>query len=263
MKLFAVLCWYDESPTWLAGCVSSLSRIGVDHVIAVDGRYPHFQIGSPAASLIEQSDVIVNTAAACGMGVTLHRPVEARLTESQKRELCHKLVELIATPHEDWFIVIDGDEYVSDAEIELKRELASMQHDSYVAALRVANAIDPNAAPGADNDVQEKTAQIHRNLPVDTVYASLQSRAWRVLEDMRVGPAHHHYTGLNREGVEINMRPDMTGDAPPGDLLVTDVEIVNGVTITHRKNWRTSVRRSAKTEYYELRDRIGLERVAT
>ena len=41
MNLHAILCWWDESPTWLAATVASLATIGVDHVIAVDGRTVH------------------------------------------------------------------------------------------------------------------------------------------------------------------------------------------------------------------------------
>jgi hypothetical protein len=263
MKLHAVLCWWDESPTWLASCVSSLSRIGVSHIIAVDGRYQHFAPGSPPASNIEQSEVIIGTAAACGMGVTLHRPTEARMMEAGKRELSHRIVELTATPHDDWFIVIDGDEYISDVSCDLSAFLAGQPEDVYTVGLRVANTLDPNAEPGADNDVTDKTADIYRNLPVDPTYTSMQSRVWRVLDDMRVGPAHHAYTGSNRVGERIYQRPDIVGGAQSNARTDHDVVTTSDVTIMHRKNWRTNIRRTAKTEYYQLRDELGLERVAT
>jgi len=261
MKLHAILCWYDESPTWLAGCVASLSRIGVDHVIAVDGRYPHFKMGAPTNSRIDEVDAITSTAIGCGMAVTMHRLLEP-VTEAQKRSIAFGLLNATAKL-DDWVLVIDADEMVIDGDESLKTELSELDASIFTASCFVANALDPYARPETDNDVSEKTLELHQKFPITSEFVSAQSRLWRVMRDMRVEGTHSSYTGVDRDGARWNLRPDIGGANLKGMPRTDIARLDSSLTIQHRKNHRTVERRELKKAYYDLRDELGIERVAT
>lgn len=261
--LHAILCWYDEPPTWLAGCVASLSRVGVQHLVAVDGRYPHFNQGAPARSRLEQVDAIFSAAEAIDIGVTMHRPVHADATEPMKRTRCFQLLNQIATPMRDWVLVIDADEIITSGTGDLMQELASLPEDTHIASSRLTHAMDPYAEPGPDNNITSKTRELHQKLDVPMEYTTAQSRLWRVLHDMRVERTHYSYTGVDDAGVRWNLRPDIGTLNHSSHPEATIARLDNSITIQHRKNHRTAERRRIKTEYYSLRDELGLERLAS
>jgi hypothetical protein len=265
MKLFGILSWYNESPTWLAACVASMARIGVDHVIAVDGRYPHFAIGEDVCSPIEQAEMIAGVAEGCGMGLTMIRPTRSTrpLTEPEKRTLCFNLLNLIATPFEDWCVVVDADELFTKPGNGLHREILSVPDTTHTIGCLVTNTVDPFAEPAADNDVNNKTTEFHQKFVIDPAFTSYQSRFWRVLTDMHVRGTHYSYVGTDQHGVVTNMRPDIGTRMLPG-MHQTDIHKLEcGTTLAHRKNHRTAFRQAVKREYYEMRDELGLERVTT
>jgi hypothetical protein len=259
MNLHAILCWYDEHPTWLSETVASLSRIGVDHVIAVDGKYPHFLPGAETCSRVEQVDAITGAASAVGMRVTVHQPL-VQMVEQEKRSLAFRLLTTLATPFEDWCVVIDADELV-DTTVDMKRELAKLPADAHVVACRIYNACDPFAPPeGADNDVTAATRELHQKIPVDPVFRQAQSRFWRVLRDMRVANTHYGYVGTDAEGKTWYLRGEL-GSSKKWPHPATSVhQLERGAVIQHRKNHRTALRRQVKMDYYRLRDELGLER---
>jgi len=261
MKLHAILCWYDESPTWLAGCVASLTRIGVDHVIAVDGRYPHFKPGAATNSRLDQVDAITSTASAAGVQVTAHRISEPML-EPEKRTLAFRLLNATASSG-DWVLVIDADEMIVEGNETVRDELAAVDSSTHVVACRISCAIDPYARPEDDNGVTSKTLELYQKHPISAEFASRQSRFWRVLDDMRVDGTHFHYSGVDDAGVRWNLRPDI-GTKHPAGLPVSPIGFFEQpVTIEHRKNHRTTERRALKVAYYTTRDELGLERVTT
>jgi hypothetical protein len=260
MTLHAILCFYDESPTWLAGCVASLTRIGVDHLIAVDGRYPHFNPGAPTNSRPEQIDAVTSTAMGANIALTLHRPTFPML-ETKKRDLSFRLLNSVGE-YGDWALVIDADEIVTDGNAGLKNELALVEKDTHVVACRVTHSVDPYAAPGPDNDVTEKTLEIHQKLPVSTLHRSAQSRIWRVLNDMHVETNHYGYTGVDEHGTKWYLRGDI-GKRAFKHLPASPIARLDGnLTIEHRRTHRTAERRSLKKAYYTTRDRLGLEQPA-
>ena len=146
MTLHAILNWYDESPTWLAGCVSSLSKIGVEHLVAVDGRYPHFDPGSPVRSSVDQVDAITSTADGIGIALTLHT-IHHPITEPQKRTLAFKLLEASAEFRRDWVFVIDADEMIVDGTTAIVGELDALPADTHVASSLVSSTVDPMSSP--------------------------------------------------------------------------------------------------------------------
>lgn len=258
MNLYAILSWYDEPPTWLAGCVASLTRIGVDHIIAVDGRYPHFNIGAPARSRLEQVDAITSTAHGAGMGLTVFQPTQP-LLETDKRTLAFQLLNASATPFKDWVTVIDADEFISEGTHHARIDLAAIPTHVHTVRGRVTGSVDPFADPEPDNDISTKTLELHHKLPVPSEFASMQSRFFRVLTDMRCVTSHYDYTGTDESGKRIWLRPDI-GTKPQGTKPTEVGTLETTVTFQHRKNHRTYERREHKKAYYDLRNSLRIER---
>lgn len=264
MNLHAILCWWDESPTWLAATVASLATIGVDHIIAVDGRYPHFQPEYPVTSRPEQLEAIHTTAAAIGARVTMHQPINA-LTEVEKRTLAFELLNRTATSFEDWVCVIDADETIVNGDPAVRDELAALDTDTHVAQVLITNVEDPHAKPGPDNDIRPATERLYQTHALaQPAFTAMQSRFFRVLDDMSTEANHWAYVGRDPSGVRQFLRND-TGQRP----AALDAEtIINSpihpldhpVEWLHRKNHRIAHRRAAKVAYYSTRDSLGLER---
>lgn len=115
VKLIGILVWFDERPSWLAGSVASLARLGVSHVAAVDGAYGLYP-GGRAYSPREQATSIMEVCQALEMGCTIHAPQEPFLgNEVEKRSLSLRLAETVAEPYEDWYFVFDADHFVTSS----------------------------------------------------------------------------------------------------------------------------------------------------
>lgn len=260
MKLFAALIWYEESPTWLAACVSSLATIGVDHLVAVDGAYLHFPHGEPRSG-VEQGEAISLAAHQVGIGTTIVRPQEVCWTEPEKRAASFRHVQALATPMRDWFIVIDADEVIKEGTPGVKHELAALPDDTHAAQGRLFQALDPFAEPGTAN-VNRKTSEIYQKFDLPNHIRSLQSRFFRVLYQLDCGATHWAYKGVDADGRGVNLRPDLASKWDTEGLTKTEVAaLTSAPTIEHRDPWRTQHRRANKKAYYELRDELGLERV--
>lgn len=115
MKLIGILCWFDERPAWLAGVAAALAKAEVAHLVAVDGAYGLYPGGRPSSDG-EQRDAIIETCQALQIGCTLFAPRETFLgNEIEKRTMSLKLAEAVATPYEDWYLVVDADHFVTSA----------------------------------------------------------------------------------------------------------------------------------------------------
>lgn len=234
MKLIAVLSWYDESPSWLAGCVSALcSRCRIDHLIAVDGAYGLFP-GGRGSSGPEQHAVIHETAAAGGAGVTIHAPGQPwDGNEVEKRAFAFALAETVSTP-DDWYFVIDADEVVTSSP-DLHQLLAVSDLD--VATVTLVERHDPHAT--------EETADAARSFVWDRESRSPSHRLFRAHRGLR--PVGNHFTYLTANGpVHISGRADTT-DAR--------------VEVEHRTRFRDLSRRQLQQRYYDRRDRLGIESI--
>jgi hypothetical protein len=128
VKLAALLCWFDEPVDWLAGCVASLAKARVSHVVAVDGAYGLY----PGAmrtwtSPGDQAHVIMETARNLDVGCTVHVPDGPFAgNEVEKRSLAFELGRSTAA---DWFLVVDADELVLQAPFDLAAALDSTGED--------------------------------------------------------------------------------------------------------------------------------------
>jgi hypothetical protein len=115
MNLIAILSWYDERPSWLAGVVASLAKLEVSHLIAVDGAYSLYPNGKPYSGQ-EQQQTIATTARMLDIGCTISTPREVWFgNEVEKRNHAFKLAETVAVPNEDWYFIIDADTFVTSA----------------------------------------------------------------------------------------------------------------------------------------------------
>lgn len=119
MKLWALCSWFDERPEHLTEMVQSLAGL-CDGLIAVDGPYPlypHDQAVSPT----EQHAALAVACADAGMECHIYTP--GPLTEVDKRAFMFRAALSLATPYEDWFLIIDGDTVVGQCAEELREAL--------------------------------------------------------------------------------------------------------------------------------------------
>lgn len=243
MRVIAILCFYDESPTWLASTVASLAKCA-DHLVAVDGAYRLYPHGH-GRSHIDQADAIVRTAEAVGIGLTLYQQAEPfDGNEVEKRSLSLRLAETIATPYEDWYLVIDADEVVLETTPAFR---ATLERTDKLVATYGLTEWQPD--PYAD-DASEQYAQVRYEPPLWTV----QVRGiYRALPGLRY--EHAHYV----------VRADIAGEpvylfgiAPQHNLAPAE-ELYRSIRIEHRNRQRTRQRAQAAREYYAIRDNTDAE----
>jgi hypothetical protein len=213
------LSWFDERPAWLAELVASLSRVGVAHVVAVDGAYGLFPRAA-GASPSEQAQTVVATAEALGMGVTLHVPPHPWVgNEVEKRSFMFRLAHLVAEPEVDWLFVIDGDELV-------------IVDDTFAGALE-----------GADEDVAEV-------MLTDDCGSYMVRRLFRA-QPAGVYVVGNHASYVTGEGVTLWDPRAPSLEAPA--LQLWDLRL------RHRAAARQEGRTAARNEYYAVRRDTGAE----
>lgn len=111
MRFVALLSFYDEPDQWLRNLPVSLKKIGVTHMVALDGAYARFP-GGKAESPKSNHEALETGCKAAGIELLLAVPKEPWPgDEIQKRTDLFRLGET-ATTEDDWYIVIDGDTFV-------------------------------------------------------------------------------------------------------------------------------------------------------
>lgn len=167
MRIIALLSWYDEDPTWLTECVTSIAPL-CDHLIAVDGAYAAFPgarewpLSDPA-----QADAIALAAVKGGMGCSLYAPTAAWDGpwggEVAKRDFMLQAGKTVAESG-DWFLRIDADEVLTDFPSWLKPVLADTDCDVAEVILweRYGPQVEKLFGPGTS---QTPLRALFRNLP--------------------------------------------------------------------------------------------------
>lgn len=228
MRIYALLNWYDERPDWLAATVASASKL-CDGIVAVDGAYFLYpdSLRYPASGAV-QATAIMETALACGMSCTIHVPTEPWVGNEVGK--LNALFDLgIPEPMEDWFFRIDGDELVTDCPYDIRDRIA--QTDLHAAELRMW--------------VRTDGVTRHEMWPI--------RRLWRVVPEMRVGPAHHIFHGtVNGERITLADSENRARQTPALDLP--------DLTMEHRNRQRNQERLDRKERYYRQRDELGVEK---
>ena len=216
MRVIGLLSWYEEPCSWLAETVASAAKL-CDHLIAVDGPYAAFPFAhTKPASGTDQAEIILHTAAGADMGCTIHtsrRPWQGN--EVEKRSFMFDLAMPFTTP-DDWLLVIDADEVLSDVP-ENARELLAK-----------------TAADVAEVHLWERDDQ-------DTIY--VQRRLFRALRGIAYRDCHYVVTAPSGDGVKV-----LSGDQHVHQL--EPAEQMFGVRLEHRSSQRSALRNGLKNQYY-------------
>ncbi len=134
MKVWGLLCWYEEPESWLVSTVCSVRDL-CNGIIAVDGPYASF----PGALRVPRSDpaqaeAILHAAWSSNLIANIHIPTEAwwggEIAEEEvaKRDFMFHLADSIADPG-DWYLVIDADETIHFCPADARQRLERAEED--------------------------------------------------------------------------------------------------------------------------------------
>lgn len=226
--LHGLVSFYDEPPDNIARCLVGLHRARVDHVIALDGAYALYPNGN-AASPSSQHAAWTLGARNLNMACTLHVPACVwQRNEAEKRTALFAHALAAAKPG-DWFLVVDGDEFIMEVPDDLEDRLRETDLD--VAEIQ---AIDAVALRLQRQDLPER-------FPVRKLFRA---------QPITVGPAHCMYRagdGRLLWGMTRTQEPE-----PTLDLMDMVVE--------HHPDRRPIERLTSKMAYYRARDEGRIER---
>jgi hypothetical protein len=249
MRIIAGLCWYNESPTFLAATVASLKKMDVDHVVAIDGAYMLYPQGKGHSSL-QEAQTIQTICDSLDIGYTIHTmPPQQKWRggEVEKRNFMFQIAGLIADDG-DWFLSIDADEVIESVNIDLKAALEATSFDA--ALLTLEDKIDPqDDSDGGFNKF------IAVNQAVPNTFRQPSRRLFRILPGFRVEA--NHYTYLAGYGKDEKR---LWGAGVYGtDGEVPALDLTGKVIMEHRQNLRDKSRSDARWSYYVARDEAQIE----
>lgn len=239
MRLIALLIWYDEPNAVLGQCLAGLQYAGVDHVVALDGRYELFP-DEEYMSSAEQQGLVVLACRSMGMGCTLYVPPAPWPGEVEKRNHMFNVGLAEAYPG-DWFFVVDADIVVTTVPGNLKDQLEATEYD--VAAVTVRD-MSAAAAQRADWPEYFDIRPLFRAQPIQTV------------------GNHHSYTTLDGRKLWGAMGEPEDGE-PLGNGHETEpcLDLRKYVEIQHRPGSRGQDRQLKQASYYGGREESGIERM--
>lgn len=115
IRVVACCSWFDEDPSLLTRMVASLPSIGVDTLVAVDGRYRLFgdQDYDDFRSSPEQHAALWAACAEHHVRLVSDLAPGLYVSEREKRQRLFSLAESYAQTG-DWLLWIDGDEMVDE-----------------------------------------------------------------------------------------------------------------------------------------------------
>jgi hypothetical protein len=243
VKLVALLAWYDERPDMLRDMVKSLTVLGVDHLVAVDGAYAIFPKAKPSSAR-SQRNAIMAAASDAGIGCTIHIPTTVwEGNETAKRRFLFQLGETVTT-EDDWYFVVDADEVVLRAPEDLKDTLANTPLDVAQAVLLDAPASGDIISGIVGEDDGENMPMILEGRMTNHL-----PMFFRAIRGLSVAWAHNQYVtpdGRYLWAGTLEVRPEPALRIPQ-------------VVVDHRFN-RSHERRTAATAYYYARETQGTER---
>lgn len=236
MKVIGTLCYFAESPTWLAATVASMARV-CDHVVACDGGYRLFP-GATASSGSACHEAITMTAEATGVGLTHYVPAGVyEGNEVEKRNVAFRLAEAIAEPGEDWYFVLDADEVVIEDSPMLREDLSLTPLD--VATVSMLTRVDWQA--------NEQRAMVARAGFCPSTPSAPERRLFRAIPGLAV--VGNHYTFVTPDGRTLRGQ----------EHLGIEPALQTAVVFEHRSDVRDRERHIRKMDYYQLREAAGAE----
>jgi len=223
VRIFGCMIWFDENPRWLAANVAAFARI-CDHVIAVDGGYFAYPEARPASGG-DQAEAIVVAARTAAVGLTLHVPNEVWMgNETEKRTAYCKIVNALATPYEDWMLVLDADEEISEVSPLARRDLETTELDAAEIGMWTTDELRSWFGPSR--------------------------RLYRVMERMEYGPTHFSLSGRgpSNEVVWLN------GLGPKyGETMGEALSMVTAIRVEHKHHLRPEPRTEKANVFNALR----------
>lgn len=226
--LHGLVSFYDEPLDNIARCLVGLHRARVGHVVALDGAYALYPDGA-AASASNQHAAWITGARKLNMACTLCVPATVwKDNEAQKRTALFAHALAAATPG-DWFIVIDGDEFITEVPTDLEDRLAATELD--VAEVQAIDAVA----------VRLERQDMPPRFPVRKLFRA---------QPITVGPAHCMY-----RTADGRLLWGMTRDRQPEPTL----DLIDMV-LEHHPDRRPIGRLTSKMAYYRARDDARIER---
>lgn len=234
MKVIAGLCWYDESPAHLARLVTSLTGVA-DHLVAIDGAYLHYPQGRASSDPL-QYQVLIETAYAAGLGLTIHRQSTVWYgNEVEKRNFLMRQCIRAAEGPGDWILVMDGDEMVSAARAGWREQIEQTSCDAAMVRFWNRRPDDANELARSFWFPAEHGFQTHRVF-------------FRALPNLRIKGNHYTYVA-----------GDKTLRGADSYLCVPALDLSQVFEIEHRHDFRSTERNGLAARYYEIRDDLRLE----
>lgn len=245
MKVIGALSWFEESPVWLAALVASGSGF-FDHFVAVDGAYFLYPdaLKHPSSGP-EQAEAIIQTAAACGIGCSVHVPAEPWAgNETEKRSFLFQACQLVAEPNVDWVCVVDGDDLLNRVPFDAKQRLEQTDLDVAEVSLWWREDWEATAAKAA-------RAQWHATGGPPDEWSVTHRALFRAIPGLRCGYAHMIYETPDGRRLRGQLDDDRQPLEPALDLTDLRVE--------HRHAMRNPARRQLAQDYYRRRTDLGVE----
>lgn len=121
-RIAAALVWYDESPEFLTRCVESLVGV-VDTLVSADGAWELYPDGKPE-SPAEQREALHAAVVSTGLTHASIDPLTIWPSQVAKRSEVYGMAAAMS----DWFLVIDGDEWVKSQGC-FREKLATVERD--------------------------------------------------------------------------------------------------------------------------------------
>lgn len=225
MKIIALLSFYAERPDWLANYAASIATTGIRHIVALDGAYARFP-DATASSGTASHTALHTECADHGIDLTLRVPAAPFAgDEIAKRNALYQLAESVSTDGEDWYLVLDADEWVTYSHPDLHDQVAALQVDA------------------ASVLITTRTSPLDRHPDDPTI---IYRRLLRANHGLRV--VGQHWKNVMPNGVRY-----FTGQvrSDEGPVLTLNVD--------HMTKLRDTERRHRAGTYYTQRDAEGWE----
>jgi hypothetical protein len=242
VKVVALISWWEESPAWLAATVSSAAKL-CDHVVAIDGAYA-LMPGGTARSEPMQAETVLRTCDALGIGCTIVRPKDVWAgNEVEKRTFAFAECRNVVTPGEDWIIVLDADDVLTEVpdDTRTKLELTDMDVAEVVLWDR-------------ETWSNEETAAAAREIELPPHSTQRQRRIFRAADEIVVAGAHFCYQARHGDTTSWYWGTHSHGLTPALKM--------HNVLIEHRTKHRDKWRKRQAQDYYERRNALRVETTA-
>jgi hypothetical protein len=233
MRIHALCSWYQENPEHLSEMVASVAPL-VDSVVAVDGPYPLYPHNGETSSDAEY-EALRSACEAHGLECHLYSP--GALPEVDKRAFMFEAALSVSTPHEDWFLIMDGD----------------MTLDPGVDVLRAREFLSETSC-----DVAEVTfAELAYKSDNTFISANRFRSLFRALPGLTVEGTHWLYVVPREDGSRRFLWHSPAGWSSPEPAL----DLSGDVCLVHRPHVRERERIKNRAAYYDRRDTAAAERV--